>query len=659
MSDRRTPFGNYVLLERLARGGMAEVFLAQQKGPEGFDRRVALKRILPHLMDSDAFVRMFHDEAKLAARLSHPNVVHIYEFGKADDHHFIAMEFVDGVHTGQLIEYGATEPIPPALVARIGADACAGLNHAHRLEDNEGNPLHLVHRDISPPNLMISREGVVKVVDFGIAKAVDMAGKTRPGIVKGKFAYMSPEQTMGKKLDGRSDIFSLGIVIWEILAGRVALDRTDPVEAMKCIRDGRLPSIRKARPDVPDGLARVIEMALTVKPAERPTAAELGNAFEAFIKASPDLATSMQLSEWIRARFKRAKSVKPRDTIATPVPQMATPAPGAAEDARAASLAFARDAAGQHEEMAHIGARPPVQLPHPPLSSPAPVLPSGFGPAPGAPGAAGPPDMSLGAVMQTPRPVPGAAPMPAGHRPMSAHTGADPRRRRHIIIGVVVAAVLGLLLILSLSGDDPSASSASSAASDAGIGDLDGAAEAAEAADGGASDDGKDGGVEPSDAGAEPWPVPGDGGPEDDTAWVVIKTEPEGAEVRIDRGEVQTSPALFDGLALGRHRVTISLSGYKTLKKTLTLEPGMSELEYTLERSKRRKRKGKLNLFTRPSCTAYIGKKKLGTTPFAGKKLDPGSYTVTCKKSGYRTGKTRVRIRSGKTTKGKIKLKKK
>ncbi|HWN69557.1 MAG TPA: serine/threonine-protein kinase [Haliangium sp.] len=298
-------FGNYRLIERLAHGGMAEVFLARQQGPEGFDRRVAIKRILPHLADSRDFLRMFLDEARLAASLTHANVVHIYELGKVGEHYFLAMEFIDGVHAGSLIEHGAREPLPVSLVARIGADACAGLNYVHNAVDSSGRPLHLVHRDISPPNLMISYDGVVKLMDFGIAKAVGQAEQTRPGIVKGKFAYMSPEQTTGETLDGRSDVFSLALVMWELLAGRVALPRTDPVEAMTMIRDGKLPPLEAARPDVPPALAAVLAQGLEVDRQHRPSAADLGAALEGFIKSSPELGTAMQLSEWVRRRFPR------------------------------------------------------------------------------------------------------------------------------------------------------------------------------------------------------------------------------------------------------------------------------------------------------------------------------------------------------------------
>ncbi|HVV86794.1 MAG TPA: serine/threonine-protein kinase, partial [Kofleriaceae bacterium] len=297
------PFGHFSLGKRLARGGMAEVFLARQRGPEGFERRVAVKRILPHLADAADFVRMFLDEARLAARLSHPNIVHIYELGNVAGDYFIAMEYVDGIHAGQLIKHAEHEPVPPELVARIGADAAGALAYAHRLTDADGRLLQLVHRDVSPQNIMVSTDGIVKLVDFGIAKAVSKAEETRPGVVKGKYAYMSPEQTTGKPLDGRSDVFSLGVVLWEILAGRNIVERGDVVEAMKAMRDGRFKSIREVAPKTPAKLADAVTRALTLRKEDRPTATQLQVMLEEYIKGARGLATPVQLAEWIRPRF--------------------------------------------------------------------------------------------------------------------------------------------------------------------------------------------------------------------------------------------------------------------------------------------------------------------------------------------------------------------
>ncbi len=278
---------------------MAEVFVARQEGMDGFDRMVAIKRILPHLLDDQSFVRMFQDEARLAARLSHPNVIHIYDFGKVDEHFFIAMELMDAVHAGDLIRLAAEIKIPAALIARIGANACAGLHYAHNRKDNEGNSLKLVHRDVSPPNLLISYDGVVKLVDFGIAKAVSSIEQTRPGVVKGKYAFMSPEQTMGQKLDGHSDVFSLGLVLWELLAGHSAVTRDDQILAMQTIRDGKVPAIASVRKDVPAKLAAALHNALQKSPTKRSDAKQFGKELEAFIKSSNQIATNMELGTWL------------------------------------------------------------------------------------------------------------------------------------------------------------------------------------------------------------------------------------------------------------------------------------------------------------------------------------------------------------------------
>ncbi|MDQ3340263.1 MAG: protein kinase [Myxococcota bacterium] len=316
-ADGGIRFGSYVLLRRIARGGMAEVFLAQQRGLEGFDRRVAVKRILPHLADSPDFVKMFLAEAKLAAQLSHPNVVHIYDFGKVDNDYFIAMEYVEGIHSGQAFKLdNERERLSPTLVARIGADAATALHYAHELTNAQGKPLGLVHRDISPANIMVSYDGVVKLCDFGIAKAAAYSDQlTQPGQVKGKYAYMSPEQTVAAPLDGRSDVFSLAIVLWELLSGKTIVSRGDPVEAMRAIRDGKLPPLDKAAPGTPEPLRKAIMWALETKRERRASAADLATALEAFIKASPELAGPMQLAQWVRTRFPRTDSTGPQTAI--------------------------------------------------------------------------------------------------------------------------------------------------------------------------------------------------------------------------------------------------------------------------------------------------------------------------------------------------------
>lgn len=453
-------FGNFTLYRRLARGGMAEVFLARQVGLEGFDRRVAVKRILPHLADSGEFVSMFLREAKLAARLSHPNIVHIYEFGKVGLDYFIAMEFVDGVTVGELIARAAKDPVPPALVARIGADAATALHYAHELRGDNGKPLGLVHRDVSPANVMVSYDGVVKLVDFGIAKAVELTGdKTNPGTVKGKYAYMSPEQTIAAHLDGRSDVFSLAIVLWELVVGRPIVERGDRVAAMRAIRDGRLPPLDRVSPHTPKALTEAINAGLARRREDRPNAAELAHTLESFIKASPELATAMHVAAWLRPRFappleQGTESAATAGVMATAVgTSPGAPATLAAQtdEDLAATIPVQRMTAA---ELFGVGVVPrPAAVAAPAVA----VTASGVGRGPAAvvttesvqalPAPARPPAITAAELVSAP------APAPLRARPQHARANLPPARadepteaslrvRRRIAIAVVAAALI-------------------------------------------------------------------------------------------------------------------------------------------------------------------------------------------------------------------------
>ncbi len=219
-----TPIGKYVVRRKLAEGGMAEIYLCTSVGPEGFEKEVVIKRVRQGLANDPAFVKMFVSEARLASRLNHPNVVHIYDFAKHEDTYFLAMEYVRGASLYDLRKRckELMEPISPLLAAQIALEVCRGLGYAHRLSDG-GRSLGVVHRDVTPHNVLLSFEGAVKLTDFGIARAG--ARLTSAGTLKGKFAYMSPEQARGQDVDARTDLFALGIVLWEMLTGGAALRR--------------------------------------------------------------------------------------------------------------------------------------------------------------------------------------------------------------------------------------------------------------------------------------------------------------------------------------------------------------------------------------------------------------------------------------------------
>ena len=264
-------FGRYSLIRRLAFGGMAEIFLAAMKGDEGFEKRVVLKRILPQFSADPAFVSMFIDEAKVAARLSHPNIVQVYDFGAVDGVYFITMEFVDGADLHQILKWSSETrmPLPAPAVAAIGEDVARGLHYAHTLSDDRGAPLRIVHRDVSPHNIMLSRAGTTRLMDFGIAKAADRATRTATGTIKGKVAYMAPEQASDRELDGRADQFALGLVLWECLTGVRMFQSNSDLDLLRQVVECRVRPVTSLRPDVPEALDRVIRRSLAADPNER------------------------------------------------------------------------------------------------------------------------------------------------------------------------------------------------------------------------------------------------------------------------------------------------------------------------------------------------------------------------------------------------------
>ncbi|MGH7336863.1 MAG: serine/threonine protein kinase, partial [Myxococcota bacterium] len=213
-------FGSYELVAKLATGGMAEIFLARRTDPVGRGDLVVIKRILPHLADDEHFVTMFRDEAALASKLEHPNVCRVYTLGHTDGTWFIVMEYLHGVALSRLLtKISKTRAkLDLRMVTAIVIQACEGLHHAHEVRGPDGHLLGVVHRDVSPPNIFLTVDGTVKLLDFGIAKARGASSKTRTGTVKGKNAYMSPEQILGKTLDRRSDVFALGAVLYELLS---------------------------------------------------------------------------------------------------------------------------------------------------------------------------------------------------------------------------------------------------------------------------------------------------------------------------------------------------------------------------------------------------------------------------------------------------------
>ncbi len=297
---------NYEILAKLATGGMAELYLARAANTAGVTRYVVLKRVLRERATDANFVRMFLDEARLAAQLQHPNIAQVYDIGKLGDSYFFTMEYVHGETVRSLLHrsHALRKPIPIACVLTIVAGAAAGLQHAHERIGLDGRPLGIVHRDVSPSNLMVSYEGHVKVVDFGVAKAEHRDVETRSGAVKGKIGYMSPEQCRGAPLDRRSDLFSLGIVMWEMLTSERRFKRGSDFENMAAIVNEESPLVSSRRTDVPAELDAIARRLLDRDPTTRyQTSDELLEDLERVAVQTGSVLSVASLGRFIRELF--------------------------------------------------------------------------------------------------------------------------------------------------------------------------------------------------------------------------------------------------------------------------------------------------------------------------------------------------------------------
>jgi eukaryotic-like serine/threonine-protein kinase len=307
--------GPYELIERVATGGMAEVYLARRAGPHGFQKVVAVKRILPQLAKDVDFVAMFVDEARVCARLSHPNIVQVFDFGEEEGELYMAMEYVDGTTGARLIRAAASKGIELPLDAclHVALSLLRGLEYAHAARDEAGKPLSLVHRDVSPGNVLIDRSGAVKLTDFGIARAAELERRTDAGQLKGKLGYMSPEQVVGRELDARSDLFTLGIVLAEMVILRPLFSGGTELEVLIRIRDADLSALDKAKDRVPHDLRAVLYRALAKDPMLRyANAGAFADAIEDLVRRRRLQVGPAKLAVWIeRLGLTPAETVDP------------------------------------------------------------------------------------------------------------------------------------------------------------------------------------------------------------------------------------------------------------------------------------------------------------------------------------------------------------
>ena len=328
-------YGRFDILGRVGRGGMAEILLARERNLAGGTRYLVIKRILPEVADCDEMLHMFLDEARVVMGLAHPNLCQIFEVGEQEGTWFIAMEWVHGATLHQLLRRALAEGMDYAVIARVISQCAEALHHAHTARDATGEPLNLVHRDVSPHNIMVAYDGRVKLLDFGIAKSTVSTHHTEAGVVKGKVCYMAPEQWLCSAIDGRTDIFALGACLYEALTGRVAFKRDSQMEVMRAALSREIQPIAQLASGVPPELEAIVMRALAVKPEDRfQTALEMSEALEQFISEHRGALGASQVAEYARSLFQSEVRLGPvmersmyGGDIPAPAPMLLPPVP--------------------------------------------------------------------------------------------------------------------------------------------------------------------------------------------------------------------------------------------------------------------------------------------------------------------------------------------
>jgi serine/threonine protein kinase len=573
--------GRYRIIERIAEGGMAVVDLAEATGPGGFRRELVLKRIRPRFSRDLRFARMFEDEARIISQLNHPNIVHIYEFGKIDDEYFLAMEYVPGVDlttlTGRLSSSGERFPIAQAVFIVI--EVCRALDYAHRKRGPDGRALDIIHRDVSPANVLISHEGAVKLVDFGIARFAERQEQTLDGVIKGKVAFMSPEQVRGEPLDSRTDLFSAAIILYELLAGEHPFAAATDMDTIDRAMHHRWPPPGQFAPDVPPGLDAIVMKATDRDRFERyETAADLAYDLEGFLFDARLRASASELSALMRRLYGDESA---RNEPAPPQVKVSVDGVVASE---------IRRLAGPDDELPHYTARlePSSSSSAPPLPSRTateplfripPVATESSSPVPPPQIEAQSYDADLDvldlSVATTQPAIPGRwekshtpspSPLPASP---PARTGQSRVIRTSVVILALVSAVTAGVLVTRPAGDaqpptrEPTPDARDGGGNDSGGADLstprpvslDSDLDGSPTEDAAAEDadlDPRDGDVAPTrrDASRPPTAHPRAQG------WLRVATRPHYAEVFVDGRRRGTTPLIIQ-LPAGPHRVRL------------------------------------------------------------------------------------------------------
>jgi serine/threonine-protein kinase len=452
----------YRVIERLASGGMAEVFLAESAGIEGFKKQVAIKRVLPHLSEKKRFIAMFLDEARLSASLSHSNVAQVFDIGVGDNAYFIVMEYVDGADLKAVIEFmkRAGQRFPVESACFIAAKICEGLTYAHELVGTDGAQMQIVHRDMSPPNVLITKHGEIKIVDFGLAKATSQLEKSEAGIIKGKFSYLSPEAAQGQEVDARTDIFAVGIILWEMLSGkRLFLADTD-FGTVKLVQQAQIPSLRADNPGVPPELEAILARALARDPAKRYSSArDLGRDLTNTLYKLGRPVSAYDIAELVRGAMALRKKAQPdKASIIDKLIEEALleftslqddkAAPAAAKVDEPLKLGGFEDIGGWADEIANVSAQGPNSRDLVRNSLPSGAFvegnlaaleddePDSTSSAKGSPSSAPPPAMAPAAPASTRA----LAPSPATSTPITPAPGGGSTKLILLVVALIVVA---------------------------------------------------------------------------------------------------------------------------------------------------------------------------------------------------------------------------
>ena len=459
--------GRFKVLAFLGHGGMAQIFRCQLSGIGGFDKTLLVKRIRPELLGKPEFVSMFLDEARLAARLSHPNIVQVYEVGEDNGVPYLAMELVRGPNLSQLVRKARKAErmnLPAAL--KVLADVCLGLEHAHEAKSDDGSPLGIVHRDVSPQNIAVSIDGMAKLLDFGVAKAEGRLSETRAGTLKGKLGFMAPEQLVGETIDRRADVFAIGVCLYSLVTGAMPFKGKDDIEVMRVRLTGEYPPASSLAPDLAPALEKIIQKAMAVSPDERyPSALALHEDLERYLATLDPMPTTKSVARWVSALFPNPDELFTGQPVPTPIHEPSFPSnpqglnpwersnlggapspPGMTPSHTSMPLELAPTMLTPTGQQMPEGQQTPISHPH----AYTPSHPSLVAPQSGAflaPGQTSPTGQMLGPA--------------AASGPSFEVTVAPPRRGLAIVGGIVAAVLLaggGGALWLSASADDEVAS---------------------------------------------------------------------------------------------------------------------------------------------------------------------------------------------------------